>query len=57
MIVIDASTALAWAFDEDDFADRFASQFSSERLLAPPIWRLEVVTGLLQNDVSRSVVV
>ena len=50
MIVIDASTPLAWAFDEDDFADRFASQFSSERLLAPPIRRLEVVNVILRNE-------
>jgi hypothetical protein len=37
VIVIDASTALAWAFNEDDFADRFAAQLASEQLLAPPI--------------------
>ena len=53
MIVIDASTALAWAFDEDNFADRFANQFSSERLLAPPIWRLEVVNVILRNERQR----
>ncbi len=50
MIVVDASTALAWAFDEDDFAERFASQFASEKLLAPPIWRLEVVNVILRNE-------
>jgi predicted nucleic acid-binding protein len=53
MIVIDASTALAWAFNEDDFADRFADQFTSERLLAPPIWRLEVVNVVLRNERQR----
>jgi predicted nucleic acid-binding protein len=50
MIVIDASTALAWVFDENDFAERFASQFASEKLLAPPIWRLEVVNVILRNE-------
>jgi predicted nucleic acid-binding protein len=53
MIVIDASTALAWVFDEHDFADRFADQFASERLLAPPIWRLEVVNVILRNERQR----
>ena len=53
MIVIDASTALAWAFNEDDFADRFADQLASERLLAPPIWRLEVVNVVLRNERQR----
>jgi predicted nucleic acid-binding protein len=53
MIVIDASTALAWAFNEDDFADRFAKQLAAERLLAPPIWRLEVVNVMLRNERQR----
>jgi predicted nucleic acid-binding protein len=53
MIVIDASTALAWAFNDDDFADRFADQLASERLLAPPIWRLEVVNVILRNERQR----
>jgi predicted nucleic acid-binding protein len=53
MIVIDASTALAWAFNDDNFADRFADQLASERLLAPPIWRLEVVNVILRNERQR----
>ena len=53
MIVIDASTALAWAFDEEDFVGRFAAQFASERLLASPIWRLEVVNAILRNERQR----
>lgn len=53
MIVIDASTALAWAFDEEDFAGRFADPIASERILAPPIWRLEVVNVILRNERQR----
>jgi len=52
MIVIDASVALALAFSEDD-ADRIAALVASERLLAPPIWRLDVVNVILRNERQR----
>jgi predicted nucleic acid-binding protein len=50
MIVIDASAALALAFNEDSFANRFAEQLAAERLIAPPIWRLEVDNVILRNE-------
>jgi predicted nucleic acid-binding protein len=49
MIVVDASATLAWAFEEG-IAARITELVASDTLLAPPIWRLEVVNVILRHE-------
>src|SRR5579863_2495369 len=46
-IVIDASTTLAWLFDEDSAAARLKPVLDASELVAPWLWRLEVVNAIL----------
>lgn len=52
-VVIDASVALKWLFDDEDgvvqalaLRDRYLSDPVSFPLLAPSLWRYEVINGL-----------
>lgn len=47
--VLDASTTLAWCFEEEhsDRADEALDRLLNGTALAPPVWRLEVANSLL----------
>jgi len=49
-IVIDASSTLAWLFDEDDSAARAKSILDANALVAPWLWRLEVTNAILVRE-------
>jgi predicted nucleic acid-binding protein len=49
-IVIDASSTLAWLFDEDDGASRVKSVLETSGLVAPWLWRLEVTNAILVRE-------
>jgi predicted nucleic acid-binding protein len=46
-IVIDASATLGWLFDEDRAAARLKPVLDASELVAPWLWRLEVVNAIL----------
>lgn len=48
MFVVDASTALAWCFDDEaaDDADLILARLEHEQAMAPSIWPLEIANGL-----------
>jgi predicted nucleic acid-binding protein len=48
--VIDASVTLAWLFDEDGSASRIGPVLSEADLVAPALWRLEVVNTILIRE-------
>ena len=50
--VLDASTALAWHFDDEDspYADRVLERLQTEGAFVPSIWALEVANGLLMAE-------
>ena len=49
MIVLDASVALAWCFDDEQspFADRVADMLRSDTATVPAIWSFEVGNALI----------
>jgi len=49
-IVIDASATLAWLFDEDNAKARVRPILDSSELVAPWLWRLEVVNAILIRE-------
>ncbi|MGA2440901.1 MAG: type II toxin-antitoxin system VapC family toxin [Tepidisphaeraceae bacterium] len=46
-IIIDASTTLAWLFDEDASAAHVGNVLEASDLVAPWLWRLEVTNAIL----------
>ncbi len=46
-IIIDASTTLAWLFDEDASASHVKPVLEASDLVAPWLWRLEVTNAIL----------
>lgn len=48
--VIDSSVTLAWLFDEDASANRIERVLSEADLVAPWLWRLEVVNVILVKE-------
>ena len=46
-IIIDASTTLAWLFDEDAGAAQVGNVLETSELVAPWLWRLEVTNAIL----------
>jgi predicted nucleic acid-binding protein len=48
--VIDASVTLAWLFDEDQASARIESVLSGAEIVAPALWRLEVVNVVLIKE-------
>ena len=52
MIVLDASVALAWCFDDEQspLADAVAEHLRSDRALVPAIWPYEVGNALLSAE-------
>lgn len=55
MIVIDATIAIAWAFHEEEMADQLGERLLAERLIAPALWRLEVLNVLRRSGSESSV--
>ncbi len=53
MIVVDATAAIAWAMHEDDLTQSLAAQFASDRIVAPALWRLEVLNVVLKKERQR----
>jgi len=51
-VVVDASFALAWCFDEKESkeARKLLTQVDQWRLLAPPLWELEIANGLASAE-------
>jgi predicted nucleic acid-binding protein len=49
-IVIDASSTLAWLFDEDEGGGRLKSILAASDLVAPWLWRLEVTNVILVRE-------
>jgi len=51
-LVIDASLALAWCFDDemDDYADGVLGSLRDRRGVAPGIWPLEVANAMLMAE-------
>ena len=49
-IVIDASSTLAWLFDEDELEGRLKSILAASDLVAPWLWRLEVTNVILVRE-------
>jgi predicted nucleic acid-binding protein len=52
-IVIDASVTLAWLFDEAGSARRIGPVLERSDLVAPWLWRLEVVNVLLVKERNK----
>jgi predicted nucleic acid-binding protein len=52
VFVLDASTTLAWVFDDEDTAEAAAAlnRLESESALVPAIWPLEVANALLAAE-------
>jgi predicted nucleic acid-binding protein len=50
MIVVDASAALAWLFDENDPTDWLEDHLTKDHLIVPALWRLEVVNVILKKE-------
>lgn len=50
MIVVDATAAIAWAMHEDDLTDTLTQYFASGRIVAPALWRLEVLNVVLKKE-------
>ncbi|MCG8448237.1 MAG: type II toxin-antitoxin system VapC family toxin [Pirellulales bacterium] len=50
MIVVDASATLAWLFKEDDPTDWLQEHLTTDRLIVPALWRLEVVNAILKKE-------
>lgn len=48
--VIDASTALAWLFDEGTEGARFEERLTSATFTAPWLWRIEIVNAILVKE-------
>ena len=48
--LIDANITLTWLFDEDDRRTALDQQFQSLELVAPWLWRLEVVHAILVRE-------
>jgi predicted nucleic acid-binding protein len=50
--VLDASTALAWCFEDENSADadRAQQMLADSAALVPPIWHAEVANGLLAGE-------
>lgn len=48
-LVLDASTALSWAFEDEADAegDRVMELLRTESAVVPPLWELEVANGLV----------
>ena len=53
-IIIDASTTLAWLFDEDAPSARLKPVLDVSELVAPWLWRLEVVNAILVRQRRRA---
>jgi predicted nucleic acid-binding protein len=55
MLVLDASVALAWAFDDEvnPFAEHVIDQVGRSGALVPPIWPAEVANALLMGERRR----
>lgn len=49
-VVIDASVTLAWLFEEHTQPEMLESRLHAANLVAPPLWRLEVVNALLIRE-------
>ena len=49
-IVIDASVALAWVFEEDRAAATIEAVIEKSELVAPWLWRLEVANAVLVRE-------
>ena len=49
MIVVDASVALAWCFEDElsDYAEKVLATVNEDGAVVPEIWPLEVANGLL----------
>jgi len=48
--VLDASATLAWLFDEDASGDLLGPIFAAGEMVAPVIWRLEIVNAILVRE-------
>ena len=48
--VIDASVTLAWLFGEEDQSEAAQERLSDAALVAPTLWRLEVVNAILVKE-------
>lgn len=49
-ILIDASSTLAWLFNEDDQGPKLTPVLQNHELVAPWLWRLEVVNVVLVRE-------
>lgn len=54
-IVIDASATLAWLFGENDPNGWLAEQLPTHSLMAPFLWRLEVVNAIIVKKRRRHI--
>lgn len=55
-IVIDASSTLAWLFDENGAAGRMTPVFATSRIVVPPLWLLEVTNAVLVRERRKLIV-
>lgn len=54
-VVIDASATLAWLFGEEDPNGWLADNLVSATLLAPVLWRLEVVNAIVVKERRKQI--
>ena len=48
--VLDASITIAWLFDEDAMASSIQPRLLEAELIAPWLWRLEIINTLLRSE-------
>jgi len=49
-LIIDASVTLAWLFAENETTGSIEARLAEASLVAPSLWRLEVVNAILVNE-------
>ena len=54
-IVVDASAALAWLFDEHDTTPWLEQCLSSTDIAAPSLWRFEVVNAIVVKERRKQI--
>ncbi len=56
-LVVDASSALAWFFDDEESAsnDRILNAIAESTLLVPPIWELEICNAFLVAERQKRI--
>jgi predicted nucleic acid-binding protein len=53
MIVVDATAAIAWTMHEDDKTVVLGEELADEQIVAPALWRLEVLNVVLKKERQR----